>query len=165
MTSWVETFNAAVGTDRLDLGSTTSFEPRAAALDFTVVKDHSVPADVVGYIEINVWGTMRFKDRSDSAAVVNVRRSPNGRETHSTRSSAWDGTSHRDLPEGARRRVADAVRALLPETIDWAGVAVEAQRTEIARQIERHMATARREAEAAAALTEKPILPITASTL
>ena len=96
---------------------------------------------------ILVYGTMTYNDREDKSATVEVT------PRHAwTRATAWNGTKWDDLPEGARRRVADAVEAAVKEEIDehrWRIVGDEAYRGKQESSIRGRLADALREAEKA----------------
>lgn len=96
--------------------------------DFSITSSgtHRERNKVVGYLDIKVYGEMSYGDRRDKAATVEIRRHPDGRVVSWTRSNAWDGHKFKDMPDGARQNVANAVVALLGE-IDWKALADELQ--------------------------------------
>lgn len=136
----------------IDLGRATSFAPHAVSVDTGVIHnyaDDGTHTDEVGYVKITVYGTMTFKDRVDSGATVEIRRSPAHRLQFDTaqvgawtRATAWDGRSFVELPDGARKRVAAKVVELVGD-VDWAKLAEEAQAAAHAHEVNRLLADAR----------------------
>ena len=94
-----------------------------------------------------VYGTMTYMDREDKSASVTVSQ-----RRAWTRANAWNGTKWAELPEGACRRVADAVEAAVKEEIDehrWRIVGDEAYRGKQESSIRGRLGDALREAEKA----------------
>ena len=96
-----------------------------------------------------VHGTMTFNDREDKSASVTVTQ-----RRAWTRATAWNEDKRKwlEMPEGASRRVADAVEAAVKEEIDehrWRIVGDEAYRVKQESSIRGRLADALREAEKA----------------
>lgn len=98
----------------MQVGRETAFTPAAVG-----VKAYRDPEGTVRSPEVVVYGEMTFKDRKDSAARVCLSETWNY-----CVSSAWDGSSFRPMPDGACKRVTEAVRAAIGP-IDWTAVGVE----------------------------------------
>ena len=64
----------------------------------------SVNTQTTGFPILVVYGEFTYKERTDSGAQVNVRQ-----QGAWCRSSAWDGRNFAEMPEGARKRVAEMV--------------------------------------------------------
>lgn len=130
----------------IDLGRSTTFHP-ASTISVHVTEGNiwpeqgDKPIKGVTYVEILVHGRMEYKDRVDHGAVVTVRYTPNGVQ-HWCRSTAWNGRTFQDMPEGARTRVATTVRGLLGE-IDWEALSAETQLADRARSINQQLSEAR----------------------
>jgi hypothetical protein len=105
----------------IELPRSTTFTPRQSSFDFGVVSDNKV-----GYIDITIYGLMTYVDRTDSGATVNIRRHPGNRTTCYTKSQSWNGRDYKEMPPGARDKVAHAIEERLGE-IDWVKLAEELQ--------------------------------------
>lgn len=130
----------------IDLGRSTTFDP-ASSLSINVTEGNvwpehgDKPIKGITYVEILVYGRMTFKDLVDNGACVVVRYTPNG-VGHWCKSTAWNGRTFQDMPEGARNRVAETVRGLLGE-IDWEALSAETQINDRARSINQQLSEAR----------------------
>lgn len=121
---------------RTVIGTTTTFETNAER-----VSTHLE----YGRPEIVIYGTMTFRDRTDSAARLHIRQ--RGDETEGdytfTKANAWNGYKWADLPAGAREKIAGAVRRHLGP-IDWPALHAEIEQADRAANIRGKLADARR---------------------
>ena len=111
-----------------DVGRGASFEIRQ--ITFQVQNNPSLDGKEVKLSNpiVIVHGTMTFNGREDTSASVTVT---NRRAW--TRGTTWNDNKNKwvDMPEGASRRVADAVEAMVREEVDqhrWRIVGDEAYR-------------------------------------
>lgn len=130
----------------ITIDARTSFEPRhhvsvniGTAKEWTGEGDER--RDVVSKVEITVHGVMTFKDRSDSAAAVHVTRTSSGKVYRHARSTAWDGRTFKEMPEGARKKVSAKIEEMLGD-IDWQALSIETQMADRVRSFNGHVSEA-----------------------
>lgn len=142
----------------LDLGRGTSFT--------TGDRQNNIAIDVTAHdgevrgLTIHIYGEMTFRDRTDKSCLVRVWWSAEKGITHSsTKANAWNGSTWADLPEGARTRVAEAVRDRLVATMSWSPAqwqAFAAEQVAMVRasDIRRHIDSAVRDLQSARQLLD-----------
>jgi hypothetical protein len=134
----------------VELPRSTTFTPGHSSFEFGAVSGNKV-----GYIDITIYGSMTYGDRTDSGATVNIRRHPGNRVTCYTKSTTWDGRAYKIMPPGARDKVADAMEKRVGE-IDWAKLAEELQNYLWAQNINSKLHTAEIAIEEARQATAVP---------
>ena len=72
---------------------------------------------IIGSVEVVVWGCFTFNEATDNAASVVIRWDRWREADAYTKATRWNGNTHENMPDGARRKVADAVRDVVVAAI------------------------------------------------
>ena len=146
-TPLLDQLNTELNGRTFDVKRGAVYQVRGVGSDVQILK-HPDGTTFLQEPNLHVYGEMTVGDRVDNSAAVVVRKH------HAwCKGNAWNGTKWADMPEGARRRVAEAVEAevlrIVPNESYWQMVAYEAWALKQGVAIRSHLQYATRELELA----------------